>query len=109
MLYEMDFPIYELKEIPVTDATEQAFGARPTKAVPGLDPVCVFSSEEIQTQILTREQVKFWLSKMIDLKLASQDNKQRIIDTFVNSIYVHDDRVIINFNCREESEVFLSN
>ena len=61
--------------------------------------------EEIQTQILTREQVKFWLSKMIDLNLASQDNKQRIIDTFVNSIYVHDDRVIINFNCREESEV----
>ena len=60
--------------------------------------------EEIQTQILTREQVKFWLSKMIDLNLASQDNKQRIIDTFVNSIYVHDDRVIINFNCREESE-----
>lgn len=61
--------------------------------------------EEIQAQILTREQVKFWLSKMIDLNLANQDNKQRIIDTFVNSIYVHDDRVIINFNCREESEV----
>ncbi len=41
---------------------------------------------------------------MVSLDLASQDNKQRIIDTFVNSIYVHDDRVIINFNCREESE-----
>ncbi len=47
--------------------------------------------EEIQAQILTREQVKFWLSKMIDLNLASQYNKQRIIDTFVNLIYVHDD------------------
>ena len=61
--------------------------------------------EEIQEQILTREQVKFWLSKMIDLNLASQDNKQRIIDTFVNSIYVYDDKAVINFNCREESEV----
>lgn len=61
--------------------------------------------EEIQAQILTSEQVKFWLSKMIDLNLSSQDNRLRIIDTFVNSIYVHDDRVIINFNCREESEV----
>ena len=45
-LYEMDFPTYELKEIPVTDAMEQAFGVRPVKAVLGLDLVCVFASED---------------------------------------------------------------
>ena len=45
-LYEMDFPTYELKEIPVTDAMEQAFGVRPVKAVLGLDLVCVFETEE---------------------------------------------------------------
>ena len=45
-LYEMDLPTYELREIPVTDAMEQAFGARPVKAVLGLDLVCVFDSEE---------------------------------------------------------------
>ncbi len=45
-LYEMDFPTYELKEIPVTDAMEQAFGIRPVKAVLGLDLVCVFENEE---------------------------------------------------------------
>ena len=39
-LYEMDFPTYELKEIPVTDEMEQAFGVRPIKAVLGLDSVC---------------------------------------------------------------------
>ena len=61
--------------------------------------------EEIQAQILTKDQVKFWLSKMSTLNLAEQDNKQRIIDTFINSIYVHDDRIIVNFNCREGSEV----
>ena len=61
--------------------------------------------EEIQEQILTKEQIEFWLSKMVSLDLASQDNKQRIIDTFVNSIYVYDDKAVINFNCREESEV----
>ena len=60
--------------------------------------------EEIQEQILTKEQIEFWLSKMVSLDLASQDNKQRIIDTFVNSIYVYDDKAVINFNCREESE-----
>ena len=29
-LYEMDFPTYELKEIPVTDTMEKAFGVRPS-------------------------------------------------------------------------------
>ena len=45
-LYEMDFPTYELKEIPVTDDMEKAFGVRPIKAVLGLDLVCVFETEE---------------------------------------------------------------
>ena len=45
-LYEMDFPTYELKEIPVTDAMEQAFGIRPIRAVLGLYLVCVFETEE---------------------------------------------------------------
>ena len=43
----MDFPTYELKEIPVTDAMEAAFGSRPARAVLGLDLVCVFEREEI--------------------------------------------------------------
>ncbi len=45
-LYEMDFPTYEMKEIPVTDAMESAFGVRPVKAVLGMDLVCVFETED---------------------------------------------------------------
>lgn len=45
-LYEMDFPTYELKEIPVTDDMEKAFGIRPVKAVLGLDLICVFETED---------------------------------------------------------------
>lgn len=45
-LYQMDFPTYELTEIPVTDDMERAFGVRPVKAVLGLDLVCVFENEE---------------------------------------------------------------
>ena len=45
-LYEMDFPTYDLMEIPVTDDMEKAFGVRPVKAVLGLDLVCVFETEE---------------------------------------------------------------
>ena len=42
----MDFPTYELREIPVTDAMERAFGVRPVRAVLGLDLVCIFENEE---------------------------------------------------------------
>lgn len=44
--YEMDFPTFEFKEIPVTDDMELAFGVRPIKAVLGLDLACVFETEE---------------------------------------------------------------
>ena len=45
-LFELNFPTYPLREIPVTDAMEKAFGARPNKAILGLDLNCVFDDEE---------------------------------------------------------------
>lgn len=44
--FEMDFPAYALREIPVTDEMETAFGTRPVRAVLGLDLICVFEDEE---------------------------------------------------------------
>ena len=44
--FELNFPTYELKEIPVTDEMERAFGARPEKAILGLDLNCVFKDEQ---------------------------------------------------------------
>lgn len=46
-LFRLDFPTYALTEIPVTDAMEQAFGARPEKAILGLDLNCVFANEDV--------------------------------------------------------------
>lgn len=46
-LLELNFPTYPLREIPVTDAMEAAFGARPEKAVLGLDLNCVFENEDV--------------------------------------------------------------
>jgi PhzF family phenazine biosynthesis protein len=46
-LFELNFPTYELKEIPVTDAMERAYGARPEKAILGLDLNCVFRDEDV--------------------------------------------------------------
>jgi len=60
-LYEMDFPTYPLREIPVTDEMEQAFGIRPLKAVLGLDLICVFENE-VQVRSMKPNQV--WLTNL---------------------------------------------
>lgn len=44
-LYEMDFPAYELKQVPVTDAMAEAIGVRPQEAWLARDLVCVLASE----------------------------------------------------------------
>lgn len=46
-LFELNFPTYPLSEIPVTDAMERAFCARPEKAFLGLDLNCVFANEDV--------------------------------------------------------------
>ncbi|MBW3089980.1 PhzF family phenazine biosynthesis protein [Bifidobacterium miconisargentati] len=44
-VFTMDFPAFDLKPTPVTDAMEQALGARPIEAWLGRDLLCVMSDE----------------------------------------------------------------
>ena len=44
-LYEMDFPSYELRRVPVTEEMAAAFGASPSEAYMGRDLLCVFNDE----------------------------------------------------------------
>lgn len=45
-LFEMDFPAYCLEAVPVTDAMEDALGARPREALMGRDLLCVFDDAQ---------------------------------------------------------------
>jgi len=44
-LYEMEFPAYDLKPVPVTEAMTEAIGVRPTAAFMARDLLCVLPSE----------------------------------------------------------------
>lgn len=50
-LFEMDFPAYSLRSIPVTDEMADAIGAKPEKAFLGRDLLCVMDSEETVRQL----------------------------------------------------------
>lgn len=63
--------------------------------------------EEIKSAVLSKEQILFWLNKMKDSDILNEENRERIVDTFINSIYVYDDKVVINYNCQEDSDTIL--
>ncbi|WP_409969203.1 recombinase family protein [Bengtsoniella intestinalis] len=61
--------------------------------------------EEIKKPALERDQIKFWLLKFRTLDMSKEDDRQIIIDNFVNSIYLYDDRIIFIFNYKTESQI----
>ncbi len=60
--------------------------------------------EQIENPIITREQILCWLQAFRTYDMTKPKHRQQLIDYFVNSIYVYDDRMIINFNYKENSE-----
>ncbi|NBI11904.1 recombinase family protein [Colidextribacter sp. OB.20] len=47
---------------------------------------------------LTQDHIKFFLLQFRQLDFEEQDSQRRIIDIFVNAVFVYDDRVTITFN-----------
>ncbi|MCL2301545.1 MAG: recombinase family protein [Firmicutes bacterium] len=57
--------------------------------------------EEMQRPLLTREQVLFWICRYRKLDVTKPEQRQRLIDGFVNSVYLYDDKIILTFNYKK--------
>ena len=83
------------------------------KILAGRQPACGFlpclqqNYARKSAHISYEDRFLFWLNKMKDSDILNEENRERIIDTFINSIYVYDDKVVINYNCREDSDTIL--
>ena len=60
--------------------------------------------EEIETPLLSKEHIMFWLHKFRGIDVAKLEHRKMLIDTFVNSIFLYDDRLVITFNNREDAK-----
>jgi len=99
-MYEMDFPRYELKEIPVTEEMERAFGIRPRKAILGLDLICVFDSEE---QVYSMKPDQTLLSKIpgrIQNTTARGEKYDCVSRSFAPKLAVAEDPVCGSAHCQ---------
>ena len=57
--------------------------------------------EQMQKPLLTREQLTFWICRFRNADVTKQDQRQRLIDIFINSVYIYDDHAVITFNYRD--------
>ena len=60
--------------------------------------------EELKKPVLTREWMRFWFEKCRKGDMRDMEHQRQLSDTFVNSVYVFDDRVVLNFNFTDDSK-----
>lgn len=60
--------------------------------------------EKIKKPFLTKEQIRFGIEKFRKLDITTQEGRQRLIDGFINSIYLFDDRLTITFNFKDGTQ-----
>ena len=59
------------------------------------------AKEKIERPVLSKEQIKFWICKFSTTNLDDIEQKQRLIDVFLNSVYVYDDKMLIILNYKD--------
>lgn len=99
-LYEMDFPTYELREIPVTDAMEKAFGVRPQKAVLGLDLICIFENEEQIRKMNPDQMLLMELEGRIQNATAAGKSIDCVSRSFCPKLAIPEDPVCGSAHCQ---------
>lgn len=57
--------------------------------------------EKIKKPPITKEQIEFFLRDIKNRAFSAEDQIEAIIKSFINSVYLYDDKLIITFNFRE--------
>ena len=64
---------------------------------------------ELKKPLLSKKQILFWLHRFRGIDTSKPDQRQRLIDIFVNAVYVYDDKIILTFNYRDGTETITLN
>lgn len=59
------------------------------------------AKEEIKKPVLTKDKIKFFLDEMRDRIYSSSERIAVILQTFVNAVYLYDDKIVITYNFRD--------
>ena len=60
--------------------------------------------EEMSRPNLTKEQILFWIYRFRKLNPKRLEHRRRLVNSFLNSVYLYDDKIIINCNYKDGTE-----
>ena len=60
--------------------------------------------EEMHKPLLTREQIAFFIYRFRKLDVTKREQRQRLIPSFVNAVYLYEDKIILTFNYKDGSK-----
>ena len=59
------------------------------------------AEESIARPMLDRDQIKFWFHRFRKMDASKPENRRRLVDSFVNSVILYDDRIEFYFNFKK--------
>ena len=62
------------------------------------------AKEELAKPQISQEDIIAWLCRFRDLDIQKESHRRILIDSFINSVYVYDDKIVLAFNYREGTE-----
>lgn len=96
----MDFPAFELHEIPVTDEMEQVFGARPIEAYMDRDLLCVFEDDRIVREMKpTQENLAKLSGVCLTVTAPGRDGYDSTSRVFAPELSIYEDPVTGSTHC----------
>ena len=58
-------------------------------------------TEQLERPEITKEHIVYFITKFRTINVNDSESRKRLIDSFVNVIYLYDDRLIITFNYKD--------
>ena len=63
--------------------------------------------EKMKRPQLSAQQIRFWFERMREYDITALEQRKRLIDTFVNAIFIYNDRIIFTFNYKSDAKTVL--
>ena len=64
-------------------------------------------TEQAKHPVLSKEQIIAWFHRLRTFDVKKKEHRERLIDTFINAIFLFDDKLVITFNYQNGSKTIL--
>ena len=65
--------------------------------------------EKLEKPKISAEFMTYWLHRFRKLDMSKEAHRQMLIDTFVNAVFVHDDKLLLTFNFKDGTRTITFN